>query len=107
MAAGVNAEVRECADVAPGAVGEDLSLSEVRREKMIDYIGSRTALLAIAFGESLLSASAVARTRGTFDVRTAKELAVLSRVLEKRLGEMRSSMAEISRNGLGTPAAKV
>jgi len=74
---------------------------------MIDCIGSRTALLAIAFGESLLSASAVARTRGMFDVRTAKELAVLSRVLEKRLGEMRSSMAEVGRKDLATTAAKI
>jgi hypothetical protein len=79
----------------------------MRREEMIDHIGSRTALLAIAFGESLLTASAVARTRGTFDARTAKELAVLSRVLEKRLGEMRSSMAEVSGNPLGIPTAKI
>ena len=74
---------------------------------MMNHIGSRTALLAIAFGESLLSASAVARTRGMFDVRTAKELAVLSRVLEKRLGEMRSSIAEFGGKDLGTPAANV
>ena len=66
---------------------------------MTDRFESRTALLAIAFGESLLAASAVAQTRGVFNTRTARELAVLSRVLEKRLGEMRSSMAGIVHKG--------
>ncbi len=66
---------------------------------MTDRFESRTALLAIAFGESLLTASAVAQTTGAFNTRTAKEIAVLSRVLEKRLAEMRRSMAGVARKG--------
>jgi hypothetical protein len=65
----------------------------------MDRFESRTALLAIAFGKSLLAACAMARSRGVFHKRTARETAVLSRVLEKRLVEMRSSIAGIVNKG--------
>jgi hypothetical protein len=52
-----------------------------------------TALLATAFGVSLFAAHTQAQTTGALDRRTAKELSVLSRVLERRLAEARKSMA--------------
>jgi len=52
-----------------------------------------TALLATAFGISLFTAHDAAQATGFLDARTAKELAVLSRVLERRLAEARKSMA--------------
>ena len=52
-----------------------------------------TAGLAMAFGVSLMATVARAETTGVVDARTARELAVISRVLERRLGEMRKSMA--------------
>jgi len=60
---------------------------------MKDHPENRTALLAIAFGMSLLTARTMERTTGALDAGMAKELAVLSRVLEKRLVETREIIA--------------
>ena len=54
-----------------------------------------TAILALAFGSSLLMANTVAQSTGAFDARMARELAVLARVLEKRLADMRMSIAPV------------
>jgi hypothetical protein len=54
-----------------------------------------TAVLAAVFGASLLTASAgTAPSTGPFGVHRAREIAVLARVLEKRLGDMRRTMTE-------------
>ncbi|KPL07438.1 hypothetical protein AMJ85_09555 [candidate division BRC1 bacterium SM23_51] len=50
-----------------------------------------TATLAMLFGMSLLAADAKAEATGQMDVKTARELAVIARVLENRLGEARKS----------------
>jgi len=60
---------------------------------MKDHTENGTALLAIAFGISLLTASTAQGTTGARDAGMARELAVLSRVLEKRLAETRETIA--------------
>jgi len=52
-----------------------------------------TAMLAMVFGMSLFTANAVGEATAKVDARTARELAVMSRILEKRLGETRQSLA--------------
>ena len=65
-------------------------------------IENDTALLATALGGSLLTAGAIDQNTGGLDARTAKEIAVLSRVLEQRLGKMRESIARVARKGGGS-----
>jgi hypothetical protein len=52
-----------------------------------------TAMLAALFGASLMKAES-ARDMGTFDAHQARELSVLARILEKRLGDVRREMAQ-------------
>jgi len=63
-----------------------------------------TALLAAVFGASLLTAIGGTEQQfaGTLDARRSREIAILARVLEKRLGDVRKSMADAV--GEGTPA---
>ena len=55
-----------------------------------------TALLASVFGASLLTAIAGTEQQfaGTLDARRSREIAILARVLEKRLGDVRKSLAD-------------
>jgi hypothetical protein len=58
-----------------------------------------TALLAAVVGASLLTATASATQSGTpVDARQAREIAVLARVLENRLGAVRQSMHAVGAN---------
>ena len=61
-----------------------------------------TALLAAVFGTSLLTATVeTARSERALDAHQAREFAVLARVLEKRLGEVRRAMTDVAeRNAL-------
>jgi hypothetical protein len=52
-----------------------------------------TGMLAAAFGVALLAAAAEAEGEARIDRQTARELAVLARILERRLGETRHSLA--------------
>ena len=56
-------------------------------------VTNSTALLATAFGLLLSGADALHKANAAVDKRTARELAVISRILEKRLANMRDSMA--------------
>ncbi len=51
-----------------------------------------TAILAAVVGAALMSNGAERENDRNVDPRTARELAVLSRVLEKRLGEARKTL---------------
>ena len=53
---------------------------------------TKTGMLTMAFGATLFSVLNAAKATGKIDPRTSRELAVLSRILEKRLGEMRLSL---------------
>jgi len=55
-----------------------------------------TAFLAALFGASLMKAES-AQAAGTLSDRQIRELSVLARVLEKRLGDVRRLMAEATR----------
>jgi hypothetical protein len=62
-----------------------------------------TALLAAVFGASLLTATAgAAQSTKTLNAQRAREIAVLSRVLEKRLGDVRRSMAVVAEGRVPT-----
>lgn len=61
MAAGVDAEVRESAEVAPEAVGEDLSLSEVRRRVKGHGKSITSSLGVTALGEVVAEIEIIAR----------------------------------------------
>lgn len=63
---------------------------------------AKTALLAAAFGASVLTVDAVAKDTGRLDIRAARELAVFSRVLARNLREMRVSLAAVE----GTVSAR-
>jgi hypothetical protein len=65
---------------------------------MIGQTGHSTALLAASFGSMLLMAETGAVNEGT-----ARELIVLARVLENRLGEVRRELSE----AIGRPLAPV
>ena len=57
-------------------------------------VESTTAVLAAAFGGMLFSADALTREKIALDPRTARERAVISRVLEKRLSDFRKCLTE-------------
>jgi len=57
---------------------------------------STTAVLAAAFGGMLFGTDTLAKEKVTLDPRTAKELAVISRVLEKRLSDFRKGLTEVT-----------
>lgn len=61
-----------------------------------------TAILATVFGASLLRAEA-ARSAGAFTPQHARELSVLARILEKRLGDVREAMSDIVVEGKSAP----
>jgi hypothetical protein len=60
---------------------------------MIAQVDNSTATLAVLYGVSLLAAESHARTTGIQDKRAARELAVIGRILERRLGMTRESLA--------------
>jgi hypothetical protein len=65
-----------------------------------------TALLAAVFGASLLTATAgAAQSTSALDAQRAREIAVLSRVLERRLGDVRRSMANVAEVKIPTTSA--
>jgi hypothetical protein len=57
-----------------------------------------TAKLAAAFGMMLMNSEARAQAKEKFDPRRARELAVIARILEKRLGEARSAILAFEPN---------
>ena len=65
-----------------------------------------TALLAAVFGASLLTATGgAAPSVRIVNAHQAREIAILSRVLEKRLGDVRRSMAEAAEETVSTALA--
>lgn len=57
-------------------------------------VDGSTAILAAAFGGMLIAADGLSEQNVTLDAKTAKELAIISRVLEKRLSDARASLSE-------------
>ena len=51
-----------------------------------------TAKLAAAFGMMLMNSETMSRAKDKLDSRRARELAVIARILERRLGEARSAI---------------
>ena len=64
---------------------------------------STTAALAAAFGGMLFGADALTAEKVTLDPKTAKELMIISRVLEKRLSDTRKYLAEAAAARVATP----
>jgi len=64
---------------------------------MTGQVKDSKAMFATAFGAMLTAASAMVDAAGAMDAATARELAVLSRVLERRLSEARQSLATATR----------
>ena len=60
---------------------------------MITRTEIATATLAVVLGLALLASDSARETETGLDHRTVRELAVLSRVLEKRLAETRKSLS--------------
>lgn len=57
----------------------------------------KTARLAMALGMLMLSTDILAEAQAKLDARTARELSVISRVLEKRLSETRADILSVKR----------
>jgi len=75
-------------------LGENENLNDMKAEEIREMKAQTqitTATLAVVFGMSLMAADALAEATGKLDVKTARELAIIARVLEKRLGEARKS----------------
>ena len=69
-------------------------------------VDGSTAILAAAFGGMLIAADGLSRENVVLDAKTAKELAIISRVLEKRLSDARASLnATAPATALEGPAA--